>query len=168
MGERPKLKLHLTRTDKVIEFIGWTVLIGVWVLAIVSFSGLPETIPTHFNGAGKADGFGEKINILVLPIIGTILFIVLTGLNKNPHIFNYPITITNADAIGQYSKATRMIRVLKLTIVLVFGLILLRTIQHANGNADGLGIWFLPLTIGLFIIPTFYFMMTAMKIKTNR
>ncbi|MEH6514184.1 DUF1648 domain-containing protein [Maribacter arcticus] len=168
MGGRPKVKLDLTNTDKVIEFTGLTLLIGIWILAILSFSDLPESIPTHFNGAGEADGFGERTNIFVLPIIGTILFIGLTLLNKNPHIFNYPKTITNENALHQYSNATRMIRVLKLIIIFVFGLILVRTLQNTNGNADGIGTWFLPLTIGLFIIPTLYFLIKSMKINSNR
>jgi uncharacterized membrane protein len=168
MEGRPKVKLDLTNTDKVIEFTGLTLLIGIWILAILSFSDLPESIPTHFNGAGEADGFGERTNIFVLPIIGTITFIGLTLLNKNPHIFNYPKTITNENALNQYSNATRMIRVLKLIIVFVFGLILVRTLQNTNGNADGIGTWFLPLTIGLFIIPTLYFLIKSMKINSNR
>ena len=168
MGGRPKVKLDLTNTDKVIEFTGLTLLIGIWILAILSFSDLPESIPTHFNGAGEADGFGERTNIFVLPIIGTILFIGLTLLNKNPHIFNYPKTITNENALNQYSNATRMIRVLKLIIIFVFGLILVRTLQNTNGNADGIGTWFLPLTIGLFVIPTLYFLIKSMKINSNR
>jgi uncharacterized membrane protein len=167
MDERPKIKLDLTKTDKVIEFTGWTLLIGTWVLAILSFSHLPESIPTHFNGAGEADGFGEKTNIFVLPIIGMVLFIGMTMINKNPHIFNYPKAITNKNALSQYSNATRMIRVLKLIIVFVFGLILVMTLQNTNGNADGLGTWFLPLTIGLFIIPTLYFLIKSMRIKAN-
>ena len=168
MGGRPKVKLDLTNTDKVIEFTGLTLLIGIWILAILSFSDLPESIPTHFNGAGEADGFGERTNIFVLPIIGTILFIGLTLLNKNPHIFNYPKTITNENALNQYSNAMRMIRVLKLIFVFVFGLILVRTLQNTNGNADGIGTWFLPLTIGLFVIPTLYFLIKSMKINSNR
>tara|TARA_R110000782_G_scaffold106751_3_gene195086 strand:+ start:946 stop:1452 length:507 start_codon:yes stop_codon:yes gene_type:complete len=168
MGERPKIKFDLTKTDKVIEVTGWTLLIGTWILAILSFPDLPESIPTHFNAAGEADGFGEKTNIFVLPIVGTILFIGMTLLNKNPHIFNYPTAITNENALSQYSNAVRMIRVLKLIIVFVFGLILVRTLQNIKGNVEGLGAWFLPLTIGLFIIPTCYFLIKSMKIKANR
>ena len=168
MGERPKVKLDLTNTDKVIEFTGLALLIGIWILAILSFSDLPESIPTHYKGAGEVDGFGERTNIFVLPIIGTILFIGLKLLNKNPHIFNYPKTITDENALNQYSNGTRMIRVLKLIIVFVFGLILVRTLQNTNGNADGIGTWFLPLTIGLFIIPTLYFLIKSIKINSNR
>jgi uncharacterized membrane protein len=167
MADRPKIKLNLSKSDKVIEITSWALLIGIWVLAILNFSDLPETIPTHYNGAGEADGFGEKTNIFVLPVIGTILFIGMTIVNNYPHIFNYPSTITNENAYNQYSNATRMIRILKLVIVLVFGLILFNTLQNANGNTDGLGNWFLPLTIGLFTIPTLYFLIKSMKIKPN-
>ncbi|QWX83017.1 DUF1648 domain-containing protein [Cellulophaga sp. HaHaR_3_176] len=168
MREKPKIKLDLANTDKVIEITGWTLLVGTWLLAILSFSDLPESIPTHFNAAGKADGFGGKNTIFVLPFIGTILFFGMTMLNKNPHIFNYPKTITNENALSQYANATRMIRVLKLIIAFVFGLILVMTLQHTNGNTDGLGVWFLPLTISLFIIPTLYFFIKAMKINSNK
>jgi uncharacterized membrane protein len=168
MGERPKIKLNLTITDKIIEYTGWAILIATWVLAILSFSDLPESIPTHFNGAGEADGFGGKNNIFVLPIVGTIVFIGMTLLNKNPHIFNYPKTITNQNALSQYSNATRMIRVLKLILVLVFALILVRTLQNTNGSADGLGTWFLPLIISLCTIPTLYFLIKSMKLNSNR
>ena len=84
MGERPKIKFDLTKTDKVIEVTGWTLLIGTWILAILSFPDLPESIPTHFNAAGEADGFGEKTNIFVLPIVGTILFIGMTLIIQRP------------------------------------------------------------------------------------
>lgn len=167
MGDRPKIKLDLTNTDKVIEFTGWTLLIGTWVLAILNFSDLPESIPTHFDGDGEADGFGSKTNIFIMPIIGTILLIGMTLLNKYPHIFNYPKTITNENALSQYSNATRMIRTLKLVIALVFGLILVRTLQNTNGNADGLGYWFLPLTISLFLITILYFLNKSIKTNSN-
>ena len=59
----------------------------------------------------------------------------------------------------------RMMRVLKLVIVLLFGLIIFKTIENVNGNADGLGTWFLPFTIGLFISLTIYFLIISMKDK---
>ena len=40
-------------------------------------------------------------------------------------MFNYPSQITKENAVHQYTNATRMIRVLKLVIVVLFGLIVL-------------------------------------------
>ncbi len=161
MINRPKLKLNLTTTDKVIELFGWICLIGIWILTSSNYYSLPETIPIHYNGTGEADGFGKKWNILTLPIVSSTLFIGLTILNKYPHVFNYPSTITQENALRQYTNATRLIRFLKLVIVIIFGLIVFKTIQNANGNADGLGAWFLPLTFGLMFIPMIYYLIKS-------
>lgn len=166
MNERPRIKIEATSTDKILEIIGLVLLIAFWCLTIINYAKLPEIIPTHYNGMGEADGFGGKGNILILPIIATILFIGLTKLNKYPHIFNYPTKITQENALEQYTNATRMMRILKLVIVVIFGLIAFQTIRFANGQADGLGKWFLPMTMGLIFVPLIYFVIKSFK--TNK
>ncbi|MEQ1586587.1 MAG: DUF1648 domain-containing protein [Cyclobacteriaceae bacterium] len=163
MEVRPKIKLELTTADKTFEIVGWLLIVAVWGLTITNYSNLPSTIPTHFNASGQADGFGGKSTILTLPLIATILFIGLTVLNGFPQVFNYPTNITHDNAFRQYTNATRLIRYLKLIIVFIFGLIAFKTIQNANGEADGLGVWFLPLTMGLIFIPLTYFVVKSFK-----
>ncbi len=165
MEVRPKIKLELTTADKTVEVFGWLLVFTVWVLTITNYSNLPDTIPIHYNGAGQADGFGGKETILTLPLIATILFFGMTLLNKFPHLFNYPTNLTQDNAFRQYTIATRLIRYLKLIIVFIFGLITFKTIQHSNGESDGLGIWFLPLTMGLIFIPMTYFLIKSFKTK---
>lgn len=136
MNERPKIKLGLTTTDKIFEILGWTSVLAIWVLTITNYTSLPDTIPIHYNGAGQADGFGGKVNILTLPLIATVLFVGLTILNKFPHIFNYPTNITADNALRQYTSATRLIRYLKFIIVVIFGLISIQTIRNVNGQTS--------------------------------
>ena len=88
--------------------------------------------------------------------------------NKYPHVFNYQSEITDENALHQYTNATRLIRFLKLTIVIIFGLIVFRTIQNVSGNADGLGTWFLPLTLGMIFIPIIYFLMIRRPPRSTR
>ena len=165
MEERPKIKLEHTKADKAFEIIGWILVISVWGFTVKNYADLPDTIPTHYNIAGEADGFNGKVTILTLPLLATALFVGLTFLNKFPHIFNYPTNITQHNALRQYTNATRMIRYLKLVIVVIFGLIAFKTIQNGNGEANGLGIWFLPLTLGLIFIPLIYFLIKSFKTK---
>ncbi len=165
MEERPKIKLEHTKADKAFEIIGWVLVISVWGFTVKNYADLPDTIPTHYNIAGEADGFNGKVTILTLPLLATALFVGLTFLNKFPHIFNYPTNITQHNALRQYTNATRMIRYLKLVIVVIFGLIAFKTIQNGNGEANGLGIWFLPLTLGLIFIPLIYFLIKSFKTK---
>ena len=162
---RPRIKIELTATDKAVELFGWFALLAIWVLTITSYSNLPDTIPTHYNGMGNADGFGSKTNILILPLIASILFVGMTILNKFPYLFNYPAKITVENALRQYTNATRMLRYMKLILVNLFGLIAYKTIQGANGQSFGLGVWFLPLTMGLIFIPLTYFITKLFRTK---
>lgn len=151
----------MTVTDKVIELIGWLLLLTIWVLTITSYSNLPDTIPMHYNAAGQIDGFGKKVQILTLPFVATVFFVGMIILNRFPHIFNYPTRINKDNALRQYTIMTRMTRYLKLAFVFIFGLLTCKTIQ----NSDGLGRWFLPLTMGLLLIPMTYFIIKSLKAK---
>jgi len=163
--ERPKLKIQLTPNDKVLELLGWGVLVALWGWTGTSYSSLPDTIPTHFNAAGEADGFGRKEFIVSLPVVASLLYIGLTVLNRFPHSFNFPTPITQDNALRQYTNATRMIRYLKLILVLVFAGISYQTIQQANGTGEGLGLWFLPLTLVLIFVPLIYFVIKSFQTK---
>lgn len=165
MEKRPKIKIKLTITDKIFEGIGWLLLLTVWGMTIMSYPTLPDIIPIHYNGAGQADGFGDKGNIFTLPLIATILFVGLTVLNKFPDIFNYPIQITAENAQKQYTYATRLIRYLKFIIVIIFGIIAFVTIRSASGHTDGPGVFFLPLTLVPIFILLVYFGFKSFKAK---
>ena len=161
--ERPKITLIPTTADKLVDLLGWLILIALWGWTFTHYSTLPDAIPTHFNATGEADGFGSKASIIGLPFIATLLFIGLTVLNRYPHSFNYPTAITEDNALRQYTLATRMLRYLKLVLVVVFGGIELMTIQHATGKGAGLGAWFLPLTLVLIFIPLIYFVVKSFQ-----
>ena len=161
--ERPKITPIPTTADKLVDLLGWLILIALWAITIINYSSLPDTIPTHFNAAGEADGFGSKVSLIALPVIATLLFIGLTVLNRYPHIFNYPTSITQDNALRQYTLATRILRYLKLVLVLVFGGIEFMTIQNATGKGAGLGVWFLPLTLVLVFLPLIYFVVKSLK-----
>lgn len=161
--ERIKITLILTIADRLVELLGWLILLVLWGWTFTHYSSLPDTIPTHFNAAGEADGFGSKASIIGLPLIATLLFIGLTVLNRYPHSFNYPNPVTQDNALQLYTLATRMLRYLKLVLVLVFGGIEFMTIQHATGKAAGLGGWFLTLTAGLIFIPLIYFVVKSVQ-----
>ncbi len=163
MQERPILRIKLTTADKIFESVGWILIVFVWGLAIKNYSNLPVTIPTHYNAVGQADGFGGRVNILLIPLVATVLFIGLTIVNKFPHVINYPTSITKDNALKQYTNATRLVRYLKCILVFIFGLITYQTIRHADGQTYELGSWFLPMILGLIFIPLIYFIYRSIK-----
>ena len=76
-SERPVIKIELTTADKMAEVIGVLVLVTFWAVTLFYYSKLPDTIPTHYNISGQADDHGSKTTILLLPVVGTILFLAL-------------------------------------------------------------------------------------------
>lgn len=165
MQQRPNLKLQPTKADRMLTAAGWGILVSIWAFILANYGQLPQTIPTHFNGSGEADDYGGKATIFILPVIATVLFLGMTILNRYPHIFNYPVEITEENALRQYTNATRLINVIKITIVIIFGFIALKDIQIANGQAKTIGAWFLPMILGLTFIPLIFFIARSLKMK---
>lgn len=149
--ERPSLKLKLTAGDWVIEVFGVIFLVILVLLPIIFQKDLPERIPIHFNGAGIPDGYGGRSSLWILPMTGIGLYLLLTILSFFPRIYNFPVKITPENALVQYRLASRLLRVLKTIILMMFSFICYQTIQAAKGGVAGLGKSFLPI----FLILTF-------------
>jgi uncharacterized membrane protein len=165
METRPKIEIESTLVDKTIEALGWLALTILWALPILNYNILPQTIPTHFNAVGNIDAYGSKMTIFLLPLIGSVIFITLTIVNRFAHVFNYPVKITTENAKIQYTVAVRMMRYLKLSLVIIFTFISVWTINAAKGTAHGMGIWMLPLILILIFAPMVYFIRIMLKNK---
>ena len=160
MTERPKLKIKLDQSDRVIEILSLIILTGFWTYCILAFKEMPDIIPTHFNAMGKADAYGSKNYIWGLPVVSSIIYIGISLLNQFPHIFNYPITITEENAEKQYRWATKLLRILKTVILVIFFFI-----AYLSSNIQNLSAFFLPFTFVLLFVPLFYFIYYSVKSK---
>lgn len=161
--ERPKIQLEKRPQDWVIEmatFVGLLLLIG---LPILHYSSLPDTIPIHFNAKGVADGYGSKGTLLMLPILGTVMFIGLYALNRVPHIFNYPVEITEENAEKQYRNGTSLMRWLNMVITLSFAFMEWRVIDSSMQGQGDLGAYFLPVFLISIFGPIVYFIWKGRK-----
>ncbi len=167
MEPRPKLTLTLSPVDKTLELISKLCLATMWGLTIYTYAKLPTTIPIHFNASGQADNYGDKTTLLFLPALATVLYFGLTILNNYPHIFNYMTPITEKNAQKQYSIATRLLRFIKLAILLIFSLVILFVYLTITGVTNGLGGWFLPLTLGLLFVPLIITIIQSLKKENN-
>ncbi len=163
MEVRPKIKIDLTHFDKLLEISGISLLIILWILTAYNYFQSPDTVAIHFNLSGKPDGYGSKETLLLIPIIPTIIYLGLTKLNKYPHIYNYTTKITAENAKRQYTIATRMIRILKVSVVLIFTIVILSTLLITAERFNGLGIWFLPFIISILIVPSIYAIIQSQK-----
>lgn len=165
LKNRPRIKLQNSYLDSFLDNLGWLLIIIWWVKIIFTLSKLPEVIPTHFTLDGEVDGYGSKWILLILPISGTITYIGLSILNKFPHIFNYLVEITQENAERQYSIATKMIRILKIGVVILFGLLSVMSIEGADKQTISMGYLLTPLVLLLIVFPLIYYIYKSIKEK---
>ncbi len=145
--DRPMVRPEMEPIDWLIEasaILGLMIFLG---FVIYHFQRLPETIPSHFDGSGKPDGWDDKSTFWALPVIAFFIYFLLTFISLIPNRFNYAVKITPANAMKQYTLAIRLIRYLKAAIIWLFFYISMATVRVALYNGQGLTIWFLPMVL---------------------
>lgn len=145
--EPPKIKIELTSTDRFMEGLSALILLTTWVMAIWFFSKLPDRIPSHFDDAGNITDQSSKWVLFLLPMIATIIFITLRILSRFPHVFNYPLKVTEKTAPHVYAFSTKMVRSLNLGIVFFFSLAELMIVISAQGVNPEFGILLIPFLL---------------------
>jgi hypothetical protein len=161
--KKPIQPTKLGRFDKIINFLAFLFLGCQICLALYSMYDLPAIIPIHFDAGGNADSYGNKETLLILPVLSVIIFFFIQYLSKHPHWFNYPVKITEHNAEKQYSNATAMLRILKMSITLIFLLVVTGSYLAGSGRVSKLPAILLPLLIFLAIAPTVYYLIKAFQ-----
>lgn len=150
---RPKIKVPWETLDIIIELINITLLLLIIGYTGINYIDLPETIATHFNAKGEADGFGSKMTIWLLPGITLFIYVMMLVLNRVPHIHNYMVNITEENALKNYRLSTRLVRFTNLFCLIIFALISYEIIETSKGNSFSvLGIPFLIFTLVVPVI----------------
>lgn len=145
---RPKINVPLEGFDIILDLLSATILILLIVYAIISYSELPDTIPSHFNAKGEVDAYSNKSILWLLPGLSVILFFGLYVLNKYPHIHNYMVNITEENALKNYRLSTRIVRFTNLFVMVIFGIVMHSIIESAKNNNSNMNNWILPFIIG--------------------
>jgi uncharacterized membrane protein len=165
MENRPVIKLSRSRTETVLDVISLFVIVSMIAYVAYEWHDMPERIPMHFNGKGEIDGWGNKMSLIALPLIGVIIYVGLTLLSKVPHVYNYPSQITHQNARGQYQNARLLINSLKTLIVILFGFIEWSVIQSAKeGNAE-LNLWVLGFILLILFGTIIFFIIRSIQLK---
>lgn len=160
---RPVIKLELGPADLILEILAIISLLAFLGFTLYYYSRLPDTIPTHFDTAGNPDGYSGKDTFWAIPAVAFVFYTILTLFNRVPEKFNFPVKITPANVYRQYLLAVRLIRYLKLTLVLMFFFITFKTVMVAVGKSGGLGIWFMPVFIGIIVGPLILYFILAQQ-----
>jgi uncharacterized membrane protein len=157
------IKPEMAPSDWLLEAFALSGILLMTGFVIYHYPGLPDTIPSHYNGSGIPDDYSSKSSVWILPGIGLFVYILLSLIALAPNQFNYPIKITPANALKQYTMALRLIRYLKAVIIWMFSYISYSTVKVAEKEQSGLGLWFVPIFLGVIFIPLIYYIHKSFK-----
>lgn len=160
--QKPKINPPLRRIDYILEALAAVCLLYAVVQIIVVYPQLSESVPIHFDMQGTVDGWGKKSTILLYPLISLFIFSGMTVLNRYPHLFNYPVPITESNAEKQYQLAKSLVSALKFTVTGMLLYTQIRSVSVAKEMATGMGASFtIIVLIGTLLPVVIYFILAA-------
>lgn len=161
---RPKINPSINETGHLLNRISLIGIIVYLAYILYTFTQLPDKIPTHFNLQGQPDDWSSKWIIFVLPLVVLGIYSAFNYLTQRPYLFNYAQKITEENAADLYRSAKMLLITLRCIIIYTFFFISWQTVRISQGQAEGLGSWFLPLFLCLIIgTIVFYFRSTSTK-----
>ncbi|MBN1435265.1 DUF1648 domain-containing protein [Candidatus Fermentibacterales bacterium] len=149
--DRPRIVLQAQGLDRTLLLLSTAAAVAVTLRVALAWQDLPETIALHFDLQGRPDGFGSRGIILLMPAMAWLMNIMLTVVQRFPHIFNYAWPITRANARAQYELAFRLMSWVRLVATLVMAYLGWVMAESAEGAQPALGAWFLPAS-GIAVI----------------
>ncbi len=118
-----KEKIKFTKLQRWLEFMSIAVLLFLFVFLSSNWSSLPARIPLHFNADGLAESLGSKNSLLVLPVICTAMYALLTVVCFFPKTWNIPVKLTDENRNRVYTVTRSFLVTLKFLLLLNFTVI---------------------------------------------
>ena len=109
----------------IMNIIGVLALLGSTLFVIIMWPQIPDQIPTHYNFAGEADGYGGKGSLIFMMVLAWFMFILITVLMRFPNTWNMPVKVTAENKARLYSITKAMLEVIKMLVSLLFAVMLI-------------------------------------------
>lgn len=126
------MKTKPSKTDRILEALGWIMLIGTLMYLIIGWSSFPDQIPAHYNAAGEIDRYGSKWEIVFIEAVMWLLYLGIGLLEKYPEIWNTGVKVTPANREKVYCTLRYFIKTLKLSTTLIFAFLVITSLQGSH------------------------------------
>ena len=136
-----------------LNWLSSVVLVLTTVYILYLYGSLPDRIPTHFNGLGEPDGWGDKSSIFILLGITYFIHLLLRFLPVKPKKNSAAKNNDPEKVQTQIAISTDMKVELNTTITILLSYILCASLWVVLGYQKGLGVWFTPIFLILVLFP---------------
>ena len=154
------MKTENTRADRILDLLGWILLIGTLVYLILGWPSFPDQIPMHYNGAGEIDRWGGKGEIIFIEVMMWILYLGIGVVEKYPQIWNTGVEVTAKNKEKIYRTLKYMLKTLKFLTALIFAYLIVNSLQSVP-----LPGWFTPVVVILVFGDMAFWLICLFRIK---
>ena len=154
------MKTENTRADRILDLLGWILLIGTLAYLILGWFSFPDQIPMHYNGAGEIDRWGGKGEIIFIEVMMWILYLGIGVVEKYPQIWNTGVEVTVKNKEKVYRTLKYMLKTLKFLTALIFAYLIVNSLQSAP-----LPGWFTPAVMILIFGDMAFWLIRLFRIK---
>lgn len=121
------VRLPVTWTDRIMEFVALLLLIAMWVVAAVLWrEAAGDEVALHMNLAGEVDKVGDPVSLLIMTGTWTFVMLLVGFSAYRPRLMNPPTRITT---VKQLKLAVTQMRVMNI-ILGIMGICLLLSMVY--------------------------------------
>ena len=154
---RDRKKKPITLSDRILELVAAAMAVVMLVLTGVLYSKAPDTVPTHFNFAGDADGWEGKVFYWILAGIMLVGMAICASAAYNRKLVNLPIRLKPEVFYRQIGLISRMCRIMTIVLSFIWLAVLLAMSASFIGLSEGVAVALIPLSAMLMIGVVFFY-----------
>ncbi|PIC82545.1 DUF1648 domain-containing protein [Sporosarcina sp. P1] len=146
--KKPKLDIEKPAVAKAFDVLVIALFAAVLVYLLLQWNQLPDRIPAHFGANGEVDRYGSRMELLLLPVIGIVMWVGMWKLEKYPHTYNY-LNLRPDNVEIQYRYGVLFMNVMKNISTLLFVFLIWQSIDIALARIGSLN---MPLLITILAL----------------
>ena len=142
------------------DIVCLVLLMGVIIYLFVAWGSLPDKVPGHYNAAGEIDRMGSRYELLITPIVGWLMYLGISVVERFPQVWNTGVTVTEENKERVYRVIRNMLSTLKIIMILIFVFLTIN-----SSLSTPLPVWFTPTYIILIFGTLILFIIRLIKVK---
>lgn len=154
------MKVKGSHWDQCKNILSVLLVVGMFLYLGFNWSNFPEKIPGHYNAMGVVDRWGDKVEIVALPLVAVLLYSVITVIEQFPSIWNTGVTLSEENKDRVYGTLKSMIVTEKFLVCGIFAYLFLK-----QATAEALPTLFLPIFFVLMFGSLAYYFVKLFKAK---
>lgn len=154
------IQIERNALDILETIVSLSCLVGVAVYLILFWHTFPEQIPGHYNAAGEVDRWGDKSELILLPIMSWLIYGFITLIERLPQVWNTGVRVTSENRALVYRLLKSMIAVVKMFTLLMFA-----SLTVISSLALNLPMWYLLAFLVILVGAIAYFIVRLTRLR---